>query len=146
MLESAVDSNKLLNVVEKVTDVVNMSARTRPPPLEPPAYMRDYDRDTSIGVSASSGSASTGVDHDSSGAEGMYHTPEPSYDGEISRSDGNLDLEAQSYTGKKEVLMAEQIRDLQQEFNELQLEAARKRLDKLYMLDRQSRPERVERG
>jgi len=134
--------------------VVNMSARTRPPPLEPPAYMRDYDRDTSIGVSASSGSASTGVDHDSSGAEGMYHTPEPSYDGEISRSDGNLDLEAQSYTGKKEVLMAEQkavhlaeqIRDLQQEFNELQLEAARKRLDKLYMLDRQSRPERVERG
>jgi len=77
MLESAVDSNKLLNVVEKVTDVVNMFARTRPPPLEPPAYMRDYDRDTSIGVSASSGSASTGVDPDSSGAEGMYHTPEP---------------------------------------------------------------------
>lgn len=84
----------------------------------------------------------------------MYHTPEPSYDGEIIRTDGNLDLEAQSYTGEKEVLMAEQkavhlaeqIRDLQQEFNELQLEAARKRLDKLYMLDRQSRPERVERG
>ncbi|MCJ1249594.1 hypothetical protein MMC30_006820 [Trapelia coarctata] len=141
MFESAVDSTKLLNVVEKMTDVVHMSAKTRPPPLEPHGYIWDRSSEPSIGISASSESASAEVDHDSNGTEHSEH--ESSHDGGSIGSDENLDLEAQIHRSKKSVHLAEQIRDLQFEFNELQVEAARKRIEKLDTLDRQGRPESI---
>lgn len=161
MFETAVDSNNLLNIVEKMTDVVNVSAESRPPPLEYTGDMHISDRSTSAHTGYTSLLAPSEADSDHSAAIEMETSqPEPGAERETGEesilSDEELSLEGQ-VTREMENLrllelardklgLAGQIRDLQQELNDIEVNDARKRLTRLERLNSMplSRPKNEE--
>ena len=114
MFETAVDSYPLLNLVEKMADVVNVSAKSQPPPLEGPVFSHHEPDEESVHRYDSSGSSES-----EPSSQESVHKPavESSQEGDY----GGQSVEK----FQRQLELAEQIRDLQYEFNSLQIDSIR---------------------
>lgn len=131
--ETAVDSNRLFNILEKMTDVVNVSAESRPPPLDHTGYVNIPERSSSGETGYTSLLASSEVESDDSSAikSQPEHGDEREADEDSTQSDGELDPAVQLDQSKEKLRLMEQIRDLQQELNEMEVKVAQKELKRL---------------
>ena len=127
MLETAVDSNQLLNLVEKMTDVVNVSAKSRPPPLE--TAQRPWLRGEWPGQDDILGSSR----HDDDSDDESTHRSgsESDIDVHISRQNGGHDHQtsgARSQNDDDDNSQME-LRDLHDLYNSLQADSLQTNMD-----------------
>ena len=122
MFETAIDSNPLLNLVEKMTDVVNVSTQSRPPPLESNHYIHQVQYSESGSVRRHSDEHS---DTSTSSPDDADSENESTHESKPVGSDPDSDPETSNEL--KQIRLAEQIRDLQYEFNSLQVSSAESR-------------------